>query len=168
MDTVKLWKLQHSWIACTMSGLIIERSWFLTSSFDTHTAVDLQYNKGVIISNDKGNPALTAWHTLFHCRETEETEAAACLGKIWLASRVRDILIQQILSCIKQPNSIHALHWPGRICIPVSSTIFYFLFISFLFLRIVAYRMVLSSAHEPKPSQDEYTVLNWCSLIYQR
>ncbi|TVU23147.1 hypothetical protein EJB05_30258, partial [Eragrostis curvula] len=45
---------------------------------------------GVVIRDDKGNPMLLAWSKLFHCRDAEEAEAAACLDGVRLAARWPD------------------------------------------------------------------------------
>lgn len=42
---------------------------------------------GVIIRDHTGQPLLTAWRAIFHCRDAEEAEAQACLDGIRLASR---------------------------------------------------------------------------------
>ncbi|KAF8718070.1 hypothetical protein HU200_025547 [Digitaria exilis] len=42
---------------------------------------------GVIIRDHLGQPLLTAWRKLFHCRDAEEAEAAACLDGVRLAGR---------------------------------------------------------------------------------
>lgn len=44
----------------------------------------------VIIRDHQGQVLLTAWRVLFHCRDAEEAEAAACLDGILLAGRWPD------------------------------------------------------------------------------
>ncbi|TVU49286.1 hypothetical protein EJB05_00593, partial [Eragrostis curvula] len=42
---------------------------------------------GVVIRDADGHPLLMAWRKLFHCRDAEEAEAAACLDGVRLAMR---------------------------------------------------------------------------------
>ncbi|TVU41704.1 hypothetical protein EJB05_15247, partial [Eragrostis curvula] len=42
---------------------------------------------GVVIRDAGGQPLLMAWRKLFHCRDAEEAEAAACLDGVRLATR---------------------------------------------------------------------------------
>jgi len=84
-------QVTHTGVSCPATS---EGDWIPPASGELKINVDGAFNPtseeasiGVIIRDQMGNPKLTAWRLLSHCRNAEEAEAQTCLEGVCLASR---------------------------------------------------------------------------------